>query len=296
VVSPAQKRAAVAALVKRGRSVAAACRRVGLALSTWRYERRVPKDEAAAIAHIRDLALRFPRFGYRRIAVMLRREGRPMNTKRVQRLWQLAGLQVPKKMRRKRSWRKQHPWPDRARCRNHVWTVDFLFDRTIEGRSLKVLSVIDEYTRECVALPCARSMGAVDVARALEAVAAKRGAPAFVRSDNGPEFVSLALQNWAAMPGAHMRYIKPGSPWQNGCVESFHDKIRDEFLQMESFATVAEARVLLENWRMHYNEIRPHSSLGYLTPREFAASPCGADSAPLHQPRRGSLPSQVSPC
>jgi len=280
--------------MKRGRTLTAACRRVGLALSTWRYERRERKGEADALAHIRDLAMRFSRFGYRRIAVMLRREDRPMNLKRVQRLWQLAGLQVPKKRRKKRTWRKEHPWPDRARCRNHVWTVDFLFDRTSEGKPIKVLSVLDEFTRECVALPCARSMGARDVARVLASAARKRGAPAFVRSDNGPEFVSVALQGWAAECNSQMRYVKPGSPWQNGCVESFHDKLRDEFLQLENFATVAEARVLLESWRTQYNQIRPHSSLGNLTPSEFAASPCGADSAPLHQPRRGEQLSRVS--
>ena len=296
MVSPAQKRDAATALQQRGRTIAASCQRVGLALSTWKYERKVPADEAAAIAHIKDLAFRFPRFGYRRITVMLKREGRLMNRKRVQRLWQLAGLQVPKKRRRKRNWSKADPWPDRGKCKNHVWTVDFLFDRTTDGKSIKVLSVLDEYTRECVALPCARSMGAQDVARVLDRVATKRGAPAFVRSDNGPEFISLALQEWTATCDAQMRYIKPGSPWQNGCVESFHDKMRDEFLQMETFITVAEARVMLEHWRMQYNQIRPHMSLGYLTPEEFAATPCGADSAPLHQPRKGHQPSRLSPC
>lgn len=294
-MSPTQKRSAVQALLEKGRPLAAACRRVGLARSTWKYERRIPEDEEAAIAHIKDLAERFPRFGYRRITVMLKREGRPMNRKRVQRLWQLAGLQVPKKKRRKRIWRREEPWPDRGRCKNHVWTVDFLFDRTANGKSIKVLSVIDEFTRECVALPCARSMNAQDVARVLDRAAKERGAPAYVRSDNGPEFISIALREWASTSDAQMRYIKPGSPWQNGCVESFHDKLRDEFLQMEVLATVAEARVLLEDWRVKYNQIRPHMSLGYLTPEEFVATSCGADSAPLHQPRRGTNPSRLSP-
>jgi len=261
VVGPTQKRKAVAALVNRGRSLSAACRRIGLARSTWNYERQIPQDEEAAVQHIKDLSQRFPRFGYRRIVVMLKREGRPMNRKRVQRLWQLAG-----------------------------------FDRTIDGKSIKVLSVIDEYTRECVALPCARSMSAHDVARVLDRAAKERGAPAFVRSDNGPEFISIALQEWTATCDAQMRYVKPGSPWQNGCVESFHDKMRDEFLQMETFSTVAEARVMLEDWRLRYNQIRPHSSLEYLTPSEFAATLCGADVAPLHPPRRGTNPSRLSPC
>ena len=296
MVSPTQKRSAVEALVKRGRSISASCKRIGLARSTWMYEKRIPHDEEAAILHIKDLAKRFPRFGYRRIGVMLKREGRAMNSKRVQRLWQLAGLQVPKRRRKKRTWTKTEPWPDRGKCKNHVWTVDFLFDRTTDGKSIKVLSVLDEYTRECIALPCARGMTAQDVARVLDRVAKERGAPAFVRSDNGPEFISIALQEWTATCDAQMRYVKPGSPWQNGCVESFHDKMRDEFLQMETFITVAEARVLLENWRMQYNQIRPHSSLGYLTPEAFAAIPCGADSASLHQPRKGQKPSRVLPC
>jgi putative transposase len=296
VVGPTQKRKAVKALVNRGRSLSAACRRIGLARSTWNYERKIPQDEEAAIQHIKDLSQRFPRFGYRRIVVMLKREGRPMNRKRVQRLWQLAGLQVPKKRRKKRTWRKEEPWPDRGRCKNHVWTIDFLFDRTMDGKSIKVLSVIDEYTRECVALPCARSMSAYDVARVLDRAAKERGAPAFVRSDYGPEFISIALQEWTATCDAQMRYVKPGSPWQNGCVESFHDKMRDEFLQMETFRTVAEARVMLEDWRLRYNQIRPHSSLEYLTPSEFAATLCGADVAPLHPPRRGTNPSRLSPC
>lgn len=227
---------------------------------------------------------------------MLKREGRPMNRKRVQRLWQLAGLQVPKRRKIKRTWRKEKPWPDRGRCKNRVWTVDFLFDRTMNGKSMKVLSVIDEFTRECLALPCGRSFNAHDVARTLDKVAAKRGAPAFVRSDNGPQLISIALQEWTATCDAKMRDIKPGSPWQNGCVESFHDKLRDEFLQLESFVSIAEARVMLESWRMQYNQVRPHSSLDYLTPEEFAALPCGADSAPLHQPRRGDTPSRVLAC
>ena len=287
MVSPTQKRAAVEALRERGRPTAAACRRVGLTRSTYHYAPRVRGDEQAAKAHIQDLATRFPRFGYRRIAVMLDREGRPMNDKRVQRLWQQLDLQVPRRRRSKRRWRRTEPWPDRGRCRNHVWTVDFLFDRTMDGRQVKVLSVLDEYTRECLTLNSARSMGAQSVACILDQLADEHGTPAFVRSDNGPEFVSIALQTWAMDRGTGMRFIKPGSPWQNGRVESFHDKLRDELLQMECFVSLAEARVVLEGWRKHYNQVRPHSSLGYLTPSEFAACPSGADSASLHLPRRG---------
>ena len=218
---------------------------------------------------------------------MLAREERPTNSKRVQRICAEEQLQVPRRRRRKRRWRRQEPWPDRARCRNHVWTVDLLFDRTCGGRQFKVLSVLDEYTRECLALRPARSITAHDVVRHFTDITAKRGAPAFVRSDNGPEFIAIALQGWALDQGTGMRYIKPGSPWQNGHVESFHDKLRDELLEMETFVSVAEARVIIESWRQSYNKIRPHSSLGYLTPAEFAACPSGANSAPLRLPRRG---------
>ena len=286
MVSPTQKREAVQALIDLGRPVAVACKRVGLALSTWLYKPRPREDEAKLIARLHELAEARPRFGYLRMTRILRREGWVINKKRVQRLWQKEGLQVPKKSRKRRKWRKDHPWPDRGKHRNHVWTVDFLFDRTLDGKSIKVLSVLDEFTRECLALPCARSLGAEDVVRVLELVRARRGAPVYVRSDNGPEFISIALQKWEKKSGAKMRFIKPGSPWQNGTVESFHDKLRDEYLQLETFATVAEARVLLDQWRVDYNEYRPHSSLDYLTPSEFAALPCGADSASLHQPHR----------
>jgi len=287
MVSPDQKRAAVRALRDRGRPAATACRRVRLPRSTWHYAPRHRPDEAELKEHIHDLADRFPRFGYRRITVMLEREERPVNAKRVQRIWQEESLQIPRRPKKKRRWRRVDPWPDRARCKDHVWSVDILFDRTMDGRQYKVLSVLDEFTRECLVLHAARSISARDVAELLEQAALERGAPAFVRSDNGPEFVALALQEWAMDRGSLMRYIKPGSPWQNACVESFHDKLRDELLQMESFVSLAEARVVIDGWRQDYNRIRPHSSLGYLTPAEFAARPCGAPSAPLRLPRRG---------
>lgn len=286
MVSPDQKRAAARALQERGRPPAIACRTVSLARSTFYYEARERPGEAALLERIRALAARFPRFGYRRITVMLRREGFLVNTKRVQRLWQAEGLQIRRK-RRSRRWKRQEPWPDRARCRNHVWTVDFVFDRTLDGRPLKILSVVDEFTREVVALHSSRSITAADVKRVLDHAASKRGTPAFIRSDNGPEFVALAVRSWSSGAAIEMRYIAPGSPWQNGCVESFHDKLRDELLQLERFCSLAEARVVIEGWRKEYNDLRPHSSLGYLTPSEFAARPCGADSASLRHPRRG---------
>jgi len=295
-VSPAQKREAVKALVKRGRALAVACRRVGLALSTWWYQPHKRPDEDDLVADIKKLAEENPRYGYQRITVLLKRAGWIVNKKRVQRLWQREGLQVPKKSRKRPRWQKSQPWLDRGGHKNHVWTIDFLFDRTVDKRPIKVLSVLDEYTHECLALPCARSMSSADVLRVLKRVANERGAPLFIRSDNGPEFIGKAMKSWEAEGGAKMRYCKPASPWQNGVVESFHDKLRDEFLQMEIFVTVAEARVLLEEWRVQYNEFRPHSSLDDLTPAEFSALPCGADSASLHQPHKGHSTSHLSPC
>lgn len=253
-MSPAQKRAVVRKLLERGRDLATACRRVGLALSTWRYEPRKRADEDLLVAAMKRLSSENIRFGHRRIHTLLRREGWKVNLKRVLRLWQREGMQVPKKRRGPRKWSKDEPWQDRGQYRNHVWTVDFLFDRTADGKSIKVLSVMDEYTRECHALPCARSMDSGDVLRRLKDLADEHGMPEFIRSDNGPEFIARAMRKWEEEGGAQMRFIKPGSPWQNGIVESFHDKLRDEFLQMELFVSVAEARALLEEWRVRYNK------------------------------------------
>jgi putative transposase len=217
---------------------------------------------------------------------MLRREGWVVNGKRVQRLRSLEGLQVPRRRARRRI-RQDQPPPERARARNHVWTLDFVFDRTLDGRQMKILSVLDEHTRLCLALWAGRSLTGSDVTRVLDRAVAEHGAPAYLRSDNGPEFIGLVLTEWALDRKCETKYIEPGKPWQNPFVESFHDKLRDECLNGECFVSLAEARVVLESWRREYNEIRPHSSLGNLTPAEFASCPGGADFATLRLPLLG---------
>jgi transposase InsO family protein len=202
---------------------------------------------------------------------LLRRDQLKVNHKRVHRLWKQLGLQCPVRRKRKRS---QHPGgvPQEATHPNHVWTYDFVFDTTSDGRALKFLTLIDEFTRECLAIKVGRRLPAKAVIEALEQVFAERGVPEYLRSDNGPEFVARAVQSWLKERQVKTRYIEPGSPWQNAYGESFNGRFRDECLNMEVFYSLAEAATIVEMWRQSYNQERPHSSLGYRTPAEFAAS------------------------
>jgi len=286
-VTVSSRREAVAYLqARRGRSERAASRTVGVARSTQRYA-----SEAASCKHeLRDavieLARKHPRYCYRRVTALLRRSGRAVNAKAVWRVWSEESLAVPKRGRRRRrrrveSARVQQPRGARA---NEVWSVDFVHDRTEDGRPVRILSLIDEATRECLALDARRRQPARLVAETLEAVAAERGAPSALRSDNGPEFVSDVLAAWRADRGVERLLTKPGNPWQNGCVESFHDKLRDECLSREWLPSLSEMRVVLDDYRREYNTERPHSSLGNQTPAEARARLRGADSAPLRQP------------
>lgn len=222
---------------------------------------------------IRELSRRHPRYGYRRITVLLRREGVAVNRKRVHRLWRQAGLQVPQRQRKRRRVVTGENGTVRLRptYRNHVWSYDFLFDATERRSRLKIMSVLDEYTRECLALVVARSITNREVIACLARLMAVRGAPAFVRSDNGPEFIARAVQAHLRASNADTRFIDPGAPWQNAYTESFNGKLRDELLAREMFGSLREAQVLVEQWRRHYNEVRPHSSLDYQTPAAFAA-------------------------
>jgi putative transposase len=227
-----------------------------------------------------ELVCEHPRYGYRFITALLRQEGWQVNRKRVWRLWRQEGLQVPKKQRKKRRFGTSDGGCVRRRAerKNHVWAWDFVFDRTANGRSLKWLSLIDEHTRECLALEVNRRMtsdGVLDVLRDLFVV---RGVPQHVRSDNGPEFIAQAIRRFLTGAGVETLYIEPGSPWQNGYAESFNSRLRDELLNAEIFENVAEAQSLAAEWRNAYNHRRPHSSLGYQTPAQYAAG-CAA-SAP----------------
>ena len=221
-----------------------------------------------------ELVGRHPRYGYRRIWALLRREGWRINRKRVYRLWRRQGLKVPRKQRKKRRLGTSANGcvRRRAESKDHVWAWDFIYDRTADGRSLKWLSVVDEYTRECLVLEVRRRLPAAAVVELLAQVLAYRGAPRQIRSDNGPEFIAEALRQWLAKAGVATLYIAPGAPWENGYAESFHSRLRDELLDREEFVSLMEAKVLAMEWRQEYNQERPHSALGYQTPLEFASA------------------------
>jgi putative transposase len=245
-----------------------ACRVLEQHRSTQRRAPEAADDEAALTEAIIDWARRYGRYGYRRVTALLRAEGWRVNHKRVERIWRREGLKVPPKQpKRGRLWLADGSCvrlrPERP---NHVWAYDFVEDRTRDGRKLRLLCVVDEFTREALAIRVARRLGAADVIDVLADLFIARGTPVHIRSDNGPEFVAKTVRGWIAGVGAKTAYIEPGSPWENGYVESFNGKLRDELLDCEVFDTLAEARVLIERWRQHYNTARPHSALGYRPP------------------------------
>ncbi|QDU43395.1 IS2 transposase TnpB [Symmachiella dynata] len=239
--------------------------------SSQRYVAQPRDDEHGLLKRMLQLVGRRSRFGYRRIAHLLRREGWRASDTRVYRLWRREGLKVPQKKRKKRRLGTTANGCHRrkAASQNDVWAWDFVFDRTASGSPLKWLSIVDEHTRECLALKVDRSITSEDVIDTLAELFAMRGVPRHVRSDNGPEFVAQALRSWLGQLGVEALYIAPGSPWENGFAESFHSRFRDEFLATEEFESLRAARQLTTVWREDYNEHRPHSSLGYLTPAEF---------------------------
>ena len=232
-----------------------------------------------------DLAARYGRYGYRRITGMLRWLGWRVNHKRIERLWRREGLKVPKKQpKRSRLWLGDGSCVRRrSEHRNHVWAYDFVADRTHDGRPLKMLTIVDEFTRECLAIVVARRMRSIDVLQVLADLFIERGAPAYIRSDNGPEFTAELIRKWLARVDVDTLFIEPGSPWENGYVESFNGKFRDELLNGEIFYTLQEAQVLIERGRQHYNRFRPHSTLGYRPPAPEAIeiAPPGISSLPL---------------
>lgn len=250
-----------------------ACEVLGQPRSTQRYESKRFDKEKALVKRIHELSNANPRYGYRRIAALLRREGWKVNTKRVQRLRRQEGLQVKRQQTRKRRTGSSENACDRKRAErpNHVWSYDFVTDASEDGKRLKFLTVIDEFTRESLAIRVARSIKADDVVEELAMLFEDRGAPEYVRSDNGPEFVADAVQAFLRFREAHTLYIAPGSPWENGYIESFNSVFRDELLDRELFANLLEAQVITEEYRKKYNEFRPHGALGYETPAAFAA-------------------------
>lgn len=220
---------------------------------------------------MKQLAAMYPRYGYRRVQVFLGRQGFAMGPDRCYRIWRKAGLQVPKKRRRRRA-AANRPRPLAPTRANEVWAYDFVFDACANGQQLKCLTIVDEFTRECLAIDVAGSIRSHRVIDVLSRLVTMHGAPHFIRSDNGPEFVATAVLRWVIEQEFDTAHIDPGKPWQNGTNESFNGKFRDECLSMEWFRSRREAKVLIEAWRRHYNEVRPHSSLGQMTPQQFKAT------------------------
>ena len=257
-----------------------ACDVAGQHRSSQRYEAQRPDDEPGIITRMLELVREHPRFGYRRIAKLLQREGHRVGFDRAYRLWRREGLQVPRKARKKRRLGASDQGCIRHRVerRNHVWAWDFVFDRTSSGSSLKWLAIIDEYTRECLALKAGRRIQHEDVKDVLRGLFLAHGIPEHIRSDNGPEFIAHGLRSWLERSGIGPLYISPGSPWENGYAESFNSRLRDEFLNCEVFDHVQSAQAMGTAWRVAYNEYRPHSALGYQTPAEFGRT-C-TDSTP----------------
>lgn len=268
MVSARVRRQQVAFVCQRGRSVRKACALLRVARSTLQYEPRLAQRDAPAVAAMQELAAQYPRYGYRRIQVFLERRGHVMSPDRAHRLWRLHGLQVPRKRPRRRV-ASGRPRPLPATGAGQVWAYDFVFDACANGQQLKCLTAIDEFTRECLAIDVAGSIRSGRVIEVLSRLVSVHGNPRHLRSDNGPEFVSRAILKWLTKANIEIAHIEPGKPWQNGSNESFNGKFRDECLSMEWFRNRIDAKIVIEDFRRQYNEVRPHSSLGQLTPAQF---------------------------
>jgi transposase InsO family protein len=269
VIAPDSKRQAVRQAVEAlDVSERKACQVIGQPRSTQRYDKQVPDDEELLRQRVIELASEYGRYGYRRVTALLRNEGWIVNHKRVQRIWREEGLKVPQKQpKRGRLWlndgsviRLRPLFP------KHVWSYDFMEDRTHNGVKFRILNVIDEYTKECLAVKVARRLNSHDVVEVLTDLFIERGVPVHIRSDNGSEFIAKRVRDWLERLQVRPLYIEPGSPWENGYIESFNGKMRDELLNGEIFYSLREAQVLIEMWKKHYNTVRPHSSLGYRPP------------------------------
>jgi len=261
-----------------------ACRVVGQHRSTQRREPERAEDDVALRAELREFSKDRPRWGYRRAHHHLRELGWEVNRKRVQRLWREEGLRVPQRKRKRRRVGDSTVPAKRLRAErpNQVWAFDFQFDQTADGRVLKLLNVLDEFTRESLQMLVERGIDADRTVEVLEWLAAERAAPEYLRCDNGPEMTAHALRDWCGLSGTGTVVIDPGSPWQNPYVESFHSRVRDELLDVEEFSCLAEARVVISDWQEDYNHHRPHSSLGMRPPAVFAAE-CAAAANTIHR-------------
>jgi putative transposase len=250
---------------------------IGQPRSSQRYAGRKAERDRRLAERMVELSRENPRYGYRRVWALLRREGWPVNKKRVYRLWRQEGLKVPEKQRKRRRLlllgeSENGCTRRRAEHKDHVWSYDFVMDETEDGRRLKMMPVVDEYTRECLSIDVERSITAEDVVDTLASLFRSRGEPTFIRSDNGPEFIAKAVKQWLELCGVRTLYIEPGSPWENAYSETFISRFSDELLKREVFTNPLEAKVLVEDYRSYYNHYRPHSALGYRTPAEFAVA------------------------
>ena len=252
-----------------------ACRVLGQHRSTQRHAPNGYADEDRLVADMIELARQFGRYGYRRIAALLRAAGWSVSDGRIERLWRREGLKVPQKQPKKgRLWLNDGSCVRlRPEYRNHVWSYDFVHCRTDDRKVFRTLNILDEFSRECLAIKVDRKLNSTNVIDALTDLFIMRGSPAFIRSDNGPEFIAQAVRDWIAAVGAKTAYIEPGSPWENGYCESFNGRFRDELLNGEIFYSLREAQIIIEEWRKHYNTKRPHSALGYRSPAPEAKIP-----------------------
>ena len=248
---------------------------LGQARSTQRHNHHTSDYEERLVARVVELATQYGRYGYRRVTALLKQEGWQVNHKRVERIWRMEGLKVPQKQpKRKRLWLNDGSCVRlRPEHRDHVWSYDIVATRTSDGRPFRILTLINEYTRECLAIAVNRKITAQAVIDQLFQLFIFRGVPEHIRSDNGPEFTAKAVRGWLNRLGVKTLFIEPGSPWENGYIESFNGKLRDELLNREIFETLLEARILIEEWRREYNHVRPHSSLGYRPPAPEAIQP-----------------------
>jgi putative transposase len=252
-----------------------ACQVTSQPRATQRYERVLKNDEPVLVKRMVELAKQYGRYGYRRVTALLQSEGFRVNHKRIERLWRREGLKVPQKQpKRKRLWLNDGSCVRlRPRYKNHVWSYDFVHDRTYNGKAIRMLTVIDEHTRECLAIEADRKLNSQNVMDVLSQLFIEHGTPQYIRSDNGPEFIAKRLRWWLKRHHIDTLFIEPGSPWENGYIESFNGKLRDELLKREVFDTLFEAQVLIERWRHEYNAVRPHSSLGYRPPAPETIQP-----------------------
>ena len=266
-----------------GHSERKVCKVLGQSRSTQRYKPKLPDKDKPVIDDLLVLHVKHPRYGYRRITIKLREQGWFINFKRVYRLWCQEGFKVPKRQHKKRHAGCSENSCNRKKAEhhNHLWSYDFVNERLENGRKVRILVVIDEFTRECLALDVARHFKGQDVVEVLRYLFAVRGCPKYIRSDNGPEFVSKAVQKWLDVSGVDTLYVAPGSPWENGYVESFNSRLRDEFLNRELFLHIDELRYVADRWRMDYNHYRPHSSLDYMAPAAYATMLLEQGSATL---------------